>query len=116
MALNELKKDLMEADANIRSYLEHSDEYLKLQVFKVFMRFLTTSLQTILVSVGIIFVLLFISLGASMALCEALDSYYLGFLLVGGFYVLVSILLYVFRKQLNRPLIRKFSTLYFNEL
>ncbi|WP_273565718.1 hypothetical protein [Maribacter halichondriae] len=116
MAFDELKKDLMEADTDVRSYLEHSDEYLKLQVFKILMQFLTTSLQTVLVSLGVVFVLLFLSLGASLALCEVLDSYYLGFVLVGGFYVVVSILLYIFRKRWNGPVLRKFSPLYFDGL
>ena len=116
MAFEELKKDLMEADADVRSYLNHSDEYFRLQVFKVLMRFLTTSLQTVLVGLGIVFVLFFLSLGASLALCEVLDSYYLGFVLVGGFYMLVSLFLYVFRKRLNGTLLRKFSPLYFDGL
>ena len=116
MAFEELKVDLMEADADIRSYLEYSDEYFKLQLFRVLMRFLTTSLQTVIVSLGVVFTLLFLSLGASLALCEMLDSYYLGFLLVGGFYVLVSVLLYLVRNRLNGPVLKKFSPLYFDGL
>ncbi|WP_281541178.1 hypothetical protein [Maribacter aestuarii] len=116
MAFEEFKEDLMGAEADMRSYLENSEEYLKLQVFKVLMRFLTTTLQKVLVGLGIVFVLLFLSLGASLALCEILDSYYLGFIIVAGFYVLISALFYVFRQRLNGPLLRKFSPLYFDGL
>ena len=114
MAFDELKKDLIEADADIRSYLEQSDEYLKLRVFKVFMRFLTTSFHALVMGLGVILVLFFLSLGAALALCEYFDSYYLGFLLVGAFYTLVSIVLYIIRKRWNGPLLRKFSLLYFD--
>lgn len=116
MAFEEFKEDLMHAEANMRSYIEHSEEYLKLQIFKVLMRFLTITLQKVLIGLGIIFVLFFFSLGVSLALCETLDSYYLGFIIVGGFYILISALLYVFRKRLNGPLLRKFSPLYFDGL
>tara|TARA_R110000868_G_scaffold86347_1_gene242168 strand:- start:2011 stop:2361 length:351 start_codon:yes stop_codon:yes gene_type:complete len=116
MAFDEIKKDLIEADADIRSYLENSDEYLKLKLFKILSRFLTDSLQTVLVSLVVIFTLFFLSLAASLALCEVLDSYYLGFVIVGSFYLLVSILVYIFKKRLNRPVIRKLSTFYFDEV
>ncbi len=114
MAFDELKKDIIEADADVRSYLEQSDEYLKLQVFKVLMRFLTTSSHAVFVGMAIILVLFFLSLGASLALCEYFDSYYLGFLIVGAFYALVSVVLFVIRKRWNGPLLRKFSLLYFD--
>jgi hypothetical protein len=116
MAFDELKKDLTEADVDVRSYIELSREYLELKIFKVLMRFLTSSLQAVLIGLGIVFVLFFLSLGASLAICEILDSYYLGFVLVGAFYVLISILLYIFRKRLNGPLLRKFSSFYFDGL
>ena len=116
MAFDELKEDLMEADADIRSYLNNSEEYLRLKIFKVLMQFLTTSLQTILVGLGVVFTLFFLSLAASLGLCEVLDSSYLGFVLVGFFYVLTSIVLYIFRKRFNRPLLRTFSPYYFDGL
>ncbi|HMB61659.1 MAG TPA: hypothetical protein VKN36_01205 [Eudoraea sp.] len=113
MAFEELKKDLMEAEADMRSYLENSEEYLELKIFKVLMQFLASTLQTVLVGLGILFTLLFLSLGVSLALCEVLDSYYVGFILVGGFYVLATGLIFIFRKKLNGPMLRKFSTMYF---
>lgn len=114
MAFEELKKDLMEAEADMRSYLENSEEYLELKIFKVLMQFLASTLQTVLVGLGILFTLLFLSLGVSLALCEVLDSYFAGFILVGGFYVLATGLIFIFRKKLNGPMLRKFSTMYFD--
>lgn len=114
MVFEELKKDLMEAEADMRSYFVNSEEYLELKVFKVLMQFLAASLKTVLVSLGVLFALFFLSLGLALALCEALDSYYLGFIMVGGFYVLMSFVLYIFRNKLNGSIIRKFSTLYFD--
>lgn len=114
MVFEELKHDLMEAEADMRSYFENSEEYLELKVFKVLMQFLASSLKSVLVSLGVLFAILFLSLGLALALCEALDSYYLGFIVVGAFYVLMSIVIYIFRNKLNGSIIRKFSTLYFD--
>ncbi|MFX0557866.1 hypothetical protein ACOCEA_13790 [Maribacter sp. CXY002] len=116
MVFKELKNDLIEADADIRSYVELSEEYIELKIFKVFMRFLTSTIKSALLSLGILFVLLFLSIGASLALCEVYDSYYLGFVIVAGFYLIISAIIYIFRKQLNRPLLAKFSTYYFEKL
>jgi uncharacterized membrane protein len=114
MAFDELKQDLMEAEADVRSYMESSDEYLRLKIFKVLMRSVTSGVQFMLIGIGVVFALLFLSFAASLALSEALDSYYTGFMIVAGFYVVIGILLYVFREKLNAPILRNFSKHYFD--
>jgi len=113
MAFEELKQDLIEAEADMRSYVENSDEYLRLKMFKVLMRYVTSTAQFLLIGTGIIFALLFLSFAISLALSEALDSYYVGFVIVGGFYIVVGILSYVFKDKLNAPILKKFSKYYF---
>lgn len=113
MAFQELKQDLIGAEADMRSYMESSDEYLKLKIFKVLMRSVTSSVQFLLIGIGVVFALLFLSFAASLALSEALDSYYSGFMIVAGFYVVIGILLYIFRVKLNAPILKKFSKHYF---
>lgn len=113
MALDELKRDLIEAEADVRSYIDHSEEYLKLKIFKVLMHYLTVSVQSLLIGIGSVFALLFLSFAICLALSEALNSYYGGFIIVGGFYTIVGILLYIFREKLNRPILKKFSKYYF---
>lgn len=113
MAFEEFKQDLMGAEADMRSYVKNSDEYLRLKIFKVLMRHVTEITQILVISIGFVFALLFLSVAAGLALSEALDSYFGGFILVGSFYVLVGILLYIFREKLNAPLLKKFSKYYF---
>ena len=114
MAFEEIKMDLTEAEADVRSYLKNSEEYLQLKVFKILMTYVTSFTQILLV--GIIMVLAFftLSIGASLALNQELDSYYFGFIIIGAVYVLIAILCYIFRNKLNGPLIRKFSKNYFD--
>ena len=113
MAFEELKEDLMGAEADMRSYVEHSDEFLRLKIFKVVMHHLTGIAQFVLIGIGFVFALLFLSFAACLALSDQLDSYFSGFIIVGVFYMLIGFLIYMFRKKLNGPIIKKFSKHYF---
>ncbi|NHF59626.1 hypothetical protein FK220_009760 [Flavobacteriaceae bacterium TP-CH-4] len=113
MAYDELKRDLTEADADVRSYLEHSEEYFKLKVFKVLMGSVTAAAKALLVGAATLVALLMLSFAASYAFGLVLGSNYQGFLIVGLFYVLVAILCYLFRDKLDTPLLRKFSDYFF---
>lgn len=114
MALEDLKKDLMEADADMRSYLESSEEYVKLKVFRVLTGSLTNVAHVILVGSMLILALFMFSLGASLAINQILDSFYIGFVIIGLLYVLIAGLCYIFREKLDRPIIRKFSKHFFS--
>ncbi|MGB5556056.1 MAG: hypothetical protein WBM83_15475 [Flavobacteriaceae bacterium] len=114
MAFEDLKEDLIDADADMRSYLENSEEYLKLKVFKVFMRSITAAAQALLVGAVMLLALVLLSLAAALGIGQLLDNTFQGFLIVGAFYVLLGILCYAFRDRLNRPLLRKFSEYYFD--
>ncbi len=113
MAFDELKQDLMEANADIKSYLEYSEEYLKLKAFKLVMVVLTSFTRAFLVGAVAMVALLFLSTAASLALGAAMQNTIYGFLLVGLFYAIVAVVLLVFRARLDRPILRKFSKHFF---
>lgn len=114
MAFEELKNDLMGLKTEVGSYIEHSDEYYRLKIFKVLSKNVTGLLKFILIGVSSLFALLFVSFAACLWLSEVLNSYFSGFILVAGFYILIAILLYFFREQLNRPVLKKLSKYYFD--
>jgi ABC-type multidrug transport system fused ATPase/permease subunit len=114
MALNELKRDLAEADVDVRSYLENSEEYFKLKIFKALMQAVTAFSHVILIGAIGLLALFLLSLAASYAIGDALGSTYQGFVVVGLFYAVVALLCYIFRDKLDGPLLRKFSKYYFS--
>jgi len=114
MALKELKRDLTEADVDVRSYLENSEEYFKLKIFKALMRAVTAFSHVMLIGAIVLLALFLLSLAASYAIGNAMDNTYQGFIVVGLFYVVVALLCYFFRDILDRPLLRKFSKYYFD--
>lgn len=103
----------MEANADIKSYLEYSEEYLKLKVFKWLMVTLTSSAKLLLIVAVAMLALLFLSAAASLALGAALQNTTYGFLIVGLFYVILTGLLLLFRDRLDRPILKKFSKHFF---
>lgn len=114
MAFEELKEDLMEAEADMRSYVESSEEYYRLLAFRVVMGHQTKALQYLLIGIALIFALLFLSFAASLAISERLESYFSGFMIIAGFYFILGGLFYLFRKRLNAPIIKRFSKYYFD--
>jgi len=59
-------------------------------------------------------ILFFLSLATAYAIGEALGSNGLGFAIVGAFYILLSLVVLLFRKKLiERSLLRKLSEIYF---
>ncbi|MCJ7465926.1 MAG: hypothetical protein MUO53_04445 [Maribacter sp.] len=114
MAFEELKRDLIEADADVRSYLENSEEYFRLKVFKVLMGIITTASQSLLIGALALLALFLLSLAASIALNLVFDSPYLGYVILGTAYVLLAIICYFLKDRFNAPLFRKFSKRYFD--
>jgi hypothetical protein len=61
-------------------------------------------------------VILFGSIAAAFAIGAYLDNIVLGFLSVGGFYLILSLLLFLVKdKIVEGPILEKFSTIFFNE-
>jgi len=114
MAFESLKKDLVDVDTDMRSYLKTSEEYYKLKIFKVLVGSVTTVTQSLFIGAIVLLALIMVSIGVSLALNEALGSFYSGFLIVGAFYILVAIGSYLFRGILQRPILHKFSKHYFD--
>ncbi|WP_339710863.1 hypothetical protein [uncultured Kriegella sp.] len=116
MAFDEVKESLSEAEASIRSYIDSSQEYYKLKGFKFLMRGITSFSKILLVGVVALLALLFLSFAASYGIGQALNNTFYGFLCVGLFYLLTGIILYFTRHKLNKPLLKKFSEFYFDDI
>ncbi|SIR33407.1 phage holin family protein [Maribacter ulvicola] len=114
MAFEELKNDLIGIKTDMGSYLEHSNEYYRLKIFKVLSKNTTGILKLLLIGISSLFALLFLSFAACLWLSELMNSYFIGFIIVAGFYIILAIMLYIFREQLNKPVLKKLSKYYFD--
>ncbi|MCM4167862.1 hypothetical protein KCTC52924_01323 [Arenibacter antarcticus] len=114
MALEDLKDNLSEVDRNVRAYLENSEEYYKLKGFKMAMRSISSLVKLLLLGSIALLALFMLSFAFAYGIGQWLNNIFLGFLAVGGTYILLGIACYLFRNKLDKPLIKKFSDYYFD--
>jgi hypothetical protein len=70
----------------------------------------------LLIAICLSMVVLFGSIAAAFAIAAYLDNIVLGFLSVGGFYLILSLLLFLVKdKIVEGPILEKFSTIFFND-
>ncbi|MDN3492352.1 hypothetical protein [Winogradskyella bathintestinalis] len=95
-------------------YVKASHQYFKLKVFQQ----LTVSISLLakVLAIGILLFagLVFFSVAGAIELSNALDSYSLGFFLVGLIYILVSIIIYLMRAKFNPFIIKKLGPKFFD--
>ncbi len=114
MAFERLTNNLKGLTDNGQEYLKISKDYYKLRLFKHSMKALIgVATLTIRGIFGLIF-LLFISVGVAIALSQYFENAAAGFFLVGGFYLLVFLLIYFFAKDpMEKMLLEKYSKMAF---
>ncbi len=116
MAFEELKEQTENIQEHTKGYIETSIEYYKLKGFKVFMKSTTMVVKFVLIVLCLIMVLLFCSIAGAFAIGDYLDNTALGFLIVGGFYLLLTGLLFSVRDRIvEGPILEKFSEIFFND-
>jgi len=116
MAFEEVKENLSDAEATARSYIDSSRQFYKLKGFKVLMKGVMVFVKIASVGIMVVLALLFLSISAAFWIGSELDKTSLGFLIVGGFYLLLGLIIYLFRHSLRKPLLKKFSEFYFDEI
>ena len=114
MALEEIRENLAEVDSDIRSYIENTGEYYKLQGFKIGMRSITSFAKMLMLGSIALLALFMLSFAAAYGIGLWLENTFFGFLFVGLFYILMGIIFYLYRNLLDRLMLRKFSEYYFD--
>jgi hypothetical protein len=116
MAFEELKEHTEDIQKQAKDYIENSLAYYKLWGFKVAMKSTTMMLKFVLIAISLTMVLLFCSIAGAFAIGKVLDSYALGFLIVGGIYLVFTVLLFLIKdKIVEGPILEKFSEIFFND-
>ena len=115
MAFEELKNDLSDSQRAAKDYIESTANYYKLKTFKFVMKAaIALTVVLFLGTLGLL-ALFFLSIAASAAIGNYLGNTTQGFLVVGGFYLVIGLLAFLFRARLEAPVLKKFSKYYFEE-
>jgi hypothetical protein len=116
MAFDKLKENTENIQDQAQAYFESTASYYKLWGFKVAMKSTTMILKFTLILLCICMVLLFGSVAAALAIGCYYDSYATGFLIVGGFYFIATLLIAMIKdKVIEGPILEKFSEIFFND-
>jgi uncharacterized membrane protein len=116
MAFEELKEHTEKIQDHAQAYLESNIDYYKLRGFKVAMKSTTLIIKFLLIFVFFLIVLLFCSIAGAFAIGNYFNSYALGFLIVGGVYLILTGIIFLFKdKIIEGPLLEKFSEIFFND-
>ncbi|MCK8140486.1 competence protein [Flavobacterium sp. I-SCBP12n] len=116
MAFEELKENTEEIQEEIHAYIKTNVSYYKLWGFKVAMKSTTMILKFSLILLCLSMVLLFCSIAGALAIGKSLENYPLGFLIIGGIYLLITSLLFLIKdKIVEGPILEKFSEIFFND-
>ncbi len=116
MAFKSLTDSLYKVVARLEDYGLSTVEYYKLWLFKSFMKGAISLVNLLVYGSLSLFVMLFISVGAALWLGTFFENAFVGFFLVGGFYGILLIFMFIFgRKLIERRLLYQFSRLVYDE-
>lgn len=94
---------------NIEEYIEDKVDLIKLKASEKAGSVASGIIVGLVVARLVLFILIFLSFSAAFAISQATGKYYLGFLIVAGFYVLVAVVVILLREKLiTMPLINSF--------
>ncbi|MDD2820084.1 MAG: competence protein [Flavobacterium sp.] len=116
MAFEELKEQTENIQEQAQKYIESNLAYYKLRSFKLAMKSTTMILKFTLILLCCSMVLLFCSIAGAFAIGSYLENNALGFLIVGGIYVVATGFLFLVKdKIIEGPILEKFSEIFFND-
>lgn len=116
MAFEKLTNSIEELKDNIRAFKYSSIEYYKLDLYKKLVKGVISLINIILLGFLGLLALLFISIAVAISISNALDVPSAGYFIVGGFYILLLILiLTVGRKYIKKKVLLKSSRSFFND-
>lgn len=89
----------------VREWAENRIEATKLRFKSINIKVLASFAKLLLPGLCLFLMLLFASIGIVWVLNESFNSYYIGYFIVAVFYLLLGILIYIFREEwIVRPL------------
>jgi hypothetical protein len=113
---NSITDNFKEFTTATQDYIESSISYHKLDLFKKVMKGVVSGSHKLILGFFLLIALLFLSVALAIYLGEYLDSIALGYLIVGGCYLILMFILSLFLKKfLEKKILNKASAQFFNE-
>nr|WP_294935102.1 competence protein [uncultured Flavobacterium sp.] len=116
MPLQHLKEDAEEIQDKLQHVVDSTIAYYKLWLFKIATKSTSTLFKILLLSVCFMMVLFFCSFALAVYLGQLLEDNTLGFLAVGGIYLVLMLIIAMIKdKIVEGPILKNFSKVFFND-
>ena len=116
MTSKTLLKTISELKVDIQKYVETKITYCGLTAFEKAVKVIQTFVSYSIVLIIFVMALIFLSGAAALYIGELLQSYVQGLLIVGGFYFLLGVVLYIVRgKIFDRCIIKTLMNVFFEK-
>jgi ABC-type multidrug transport system fused ATPase/permease subunit len=116
MPFEKLKENAEEVQENAKAFIESNIAYYRLLGFKIAIKSTTMLLKIFLITICVVMVLLFFSIAGALAIGSSLNSNSLGFLIVGGIYLVLGLVIYLIKNKIvEKPIIDIFSDIFFDD-
>nr|WP_317632048.1 phage holin family protein [uncultured Flavobacterium sp.] len=116
MSINNIKDNIEDIKVHTKQYIDTNIEYYTLLGFKITTKASSFLIKIVLLSLFLLLSLMFLSFAIAFAIGNWVDSYSLGFLIVGGIYLLISLILfYKGGRFIDKPMLKTFSEIFFND-
>lgn len=111
-SINETNKKASEIGEN---FLNKSYDYYKLKIFQQISISVSMIFKVIIVGGLILVALVFFSVAAAFKIGNLVNSYALGFVIIGGSYIIISIIVFLLRKHINNAIVKSLSKPFFSK-
>lgn len=116
MAFDTIKYRFQEISERLEDYVDSTVEYYKLKLLKVLAKITISIISLFVYGSLFLFVLLFLAIGAAFWLGTLLESVFSGFLLIGGFFGLILICMFIFgRRLIEKKILSNFSDFFYDD-
>ena len=116
MAFEKLSDSIQELNNSIKAFAESNAEYYKLKAFKAGMKGATSLVLFLIVGFLLVTAIMILSVAIAIVISQAIGVPSAGYFIVGGFYLLAGILIFIFGKSpIEKLMLKKISKVVFNE-
>tara|TARA_R110002073_G_scaffold72537_1_gene177107 strand:- start:71255 stop:71602 length:348 start_codon:yes stop_codon:yes gene_type:complete len=97
-----------------KNYVKYTEEYLKLKIFQQLTLSFSVLVKIAIVGGFIFLGLIFLAIAGAIAIGDLIGSIPLGILIVGLSLIVLAVIAFAIRKNIDKTIIKKFSESYFD--
>ena len=113
--IDSINKTNKKAAAVGEEFLNKSYDYYKLKIFQQITISVSLVFKVLAIGSILLFGLVFLSIAAAFKISDLVNSYAIGFAIVGAIYIIISIIIFLLRKYINNTIIKSLSKPFFSK-